>query len=82
MPIYEYRCQQCGEILEVRQRMDDPPLEQCGDRCRTEDPALRGAGHLDKVMSVSNIGRSSAAPPPMPASCGNCPGAGSCALEQ
>jgi putative FmdB family regulatory protein len=29
MPIYEYRCQQCGHELEKLQRMSDAPLVDC-----------------------------------------------------
>ena len=29
MPIYEYRCQQCGHQLEKLQRMGDGPLRDC-----------------------------------------------------
>ncbi|NNE06633.1 MAG: zinc ribbon domain-containing protein [Xanthomonadales bacterium] len=29
MPIYEYRCQQCGHELERLQRMSDDPLTDC-----------------------------------------------------
>ncbi len=29
MPIYEYRCQDCGEELEKLQRMSDDPLVDC-----------------------------------------------------
>ena len=29
MPIYEYRCQSCGEELEKLQRMSDDPLKDC-----------------------------------------------------
>lgn len=29
MPIYEYRCEDCGELTEMLQRFDDPPLETC-----------------------------------------------------
>lgn len=29
MPIYEYRCEACGEELEKLQRMSDPPLTDC-----------------------------------------------------
>jgi putative FmdB family regulatory protein len=28
MPIYEYRCERCGEFEEM-QRITDPPLERC-----------------------------------------------------
>jgi putative FmdB family regulatory protein len=40
VPIYEYRCDDCGTSFEVLQRMSDDPLvtcEQCG-------------GHLSKVL--------------------------------
>jgi len=29
MPIYEYVCGDCGQIIEALQRMSDPPLEEC-----------------------------------------------------
>ena len=32
MPIYEYKCEQCGEHVETLQRMSDPPLTEC-PRC-------------------------------------------------
>jgi putative FmdB family regulatory protein len=40
MALYEYVCEKCGEIFEVRQRMDDAPLDrhECG-------------GKLEKLMS-------------------------------
>jgi putative FmdB family regulatory protein len=31
MPIYGYRCSQCGHELEVLQSMSDPPLQVCGE---------------------------------------------------
>jgi putative FmdB family regulatory protein len=33
MPIYEYKCDRCGEVFEVRQKFSDQPLtahEKCG----------------------------------------------------
>ncbi len=38
MPIYEYRCQQCGHELEKLQRMSDESLRDC-PAC--EQPALK-----------------------------------------
>ena len=38
MPIYEYRCQQCGFELEKLQRMSDDPLKDCPD---CEQPELK-----------------------------------------
>lgn len=32
MPIYEYRCDECGASFEVLQKMSDDPLEKC-DAC-------------------------------------------------
>ena len=29
MPIYEYRCELCGEEIETSQRISDPPLSTC-----------------------------------------------------
>lgn len=29
MPIYQYRCLVCGEICELIQKMDDPPIKEC-----------------------------------------------------
>src|SRR5262245_48031561 len=33
MPLYEYKCQTCGDLIEVRQKFSDAPLtvhEKCG----------------------------------------------------
>ena len=40
MPIYEYRCDDCGTSFEVLQRMSDDPLQTC-DKC---------GGRLQKVL--------------------------------
>ncbi len=29
MPLYEYKCQNCGYVFEVIQRFSDPPLTEC-----------------------------------------------------
>ena len=44
MPIYEYRCQQCGHKLEKLQRMSDEPLREC--------PACAEPG-LKRLISAS-----------------------------
>lgn len=41
MPIYEYRCEECGHRLEVIQKFSDPPFTQCPN-CK---------GHLSKVLA-------------------------------
>ena len=40
MPIYEYRCPR-GDVFEVFQRMDDPPVEVC---------QICGEGPVEKVL--------------------------------
>jgi putative FmdB family regulatory protein len=42
MPLREYRCLACGQIVEVLQRMDDPPLQICSN-C---------GGALQKLLSA------------------------------
>jgi putative FmdB family regulatory protein len=45
MPTYEYRCQDCGEHVEVVQSFTDDPLTTCGV-C---------GGHLRKVFSPVGV---------------------------
>lgn len=45
MPIYEYRCDQCGHQLEVIQKFSDDPLEMCA-QCQ---------GHLSKLISQTSF---------------------------
>lgn len=46
MPIYEYRCEACGEELEKIQKFSDPPLTDC--------PAC-GKPALKKLVSASSF---------------------------
>ncbi len=37
MPLYEYKCNKCGSVFEVLQRLSDPPLsvhDHCGGAVR------------------------------------------------
>ena len=43
MPIYEYECSDCGNVLEVQQRITDDPLETCPE-C---------GGKVKKLISMS-----------------------------
>jgi putative FmdB family regulatory protein len=43
MPIYEYRCQSCGEEIEAIQKFSDRPLSKC-KKC---------GGPLEKLLSRS-----------------------------
>lgn len=45
MPTYEYRCRECGELLEVVQSFSDDPLTEC-PRC---------SGPLRKVFNLVGI---------------------------
>lgn len=45
MPIYEYKCQQCGLHIEKRQSVSDEPLTTC-EKCH---------GRLEKQWSLSGF---------------------------
>lgn len=45
MPIYEYKCQQCGAHFEKRQNISDEPLTSC-EKCH---------GKLEKQWSLSGF---------------------------
>ena len=45
MPIYEYKCQQCGAHFETRQTVSDEPLTTC-EKCH---------GRLEKQWSLSGF---------------------------
>lgn len=45
MPIYEYKCEQCGQIEEVLQKISEDPLTTCG-HC---------SGNLQKLISSSTF---------------------------
>ena len=45
MPIYEYKCQQCGLQIEKRQSVSDEPLTTC-EKCH---------GKLEKQWSLSGF---------------------------
>jgi putative FmdB family regulatory protein len=44
MPIYAYRCQDCGHEVEVLQKISDPPLSDC--------PACRHPSLVKKVTAA------------------------------
>lgn len=45
MPIYEYKCSDCGNKLEIMQKISDEPLREC-PRCQ---------GKLEKQWSLSGF---------------------------
>lgn len=45
MPLYEYKCESCGELVEVIQKHSDPPYQHC-PKC---------GGEMKKLMSAPAI---------------------------
>ncbi len=45
MPLYEYKCSQCGSVIEALQKASDPPLKKCSS-C---------GGSLQKQISSPSI---------------------------
>jgi putative FmdB family regulatory protein len=45
MPIYEYVCEKCGNLIEVMQKVNDEPLKRC-TKCR---------GKLEKIFSRTSF---------------------------
>jgi putative FmdB family regulatory protein len=45
MPIYEYQCDQCGNVTEAFQKFSDPPMTTC-QRC---------SGPMHKLISASSF---------------------------
>jgi putative FmdB family regulatory protein len=46
MPIYEYKCEHCGEKFEVLQKFNDEPLTEC---------ILCSEGPVKKLISASSF---------------------------
>ncbi len=69
MPLYEYKCDNCGEVFEVRQKFSDEPLtvhEKCGGPAHRllSVPALqfKGSGWYVTDYGRGNSGKSSNGP--------------------
>lgn len=45
MPLYEYRCRQCGRQFELIQKFTDPPLDRC-EQC---------GGAVEKLLSAPGL---------------------------
>ncbi|MBT8353211.1 MAG: zinc ribbon domain-containing protein [Desulfofustis sp.] len=45
MPVYEYECTDCQSVIEIQQKISDPPLACCPE-CR---------GPVKKLMSMSSF---------------------------
>jgi len=47
MPVYTYRCRECGQELEARQKFSDDPLEAC--------PQCGAAAGLFRVIQAAGV---------------------------
>ncbi len=86
MPIYAYRCSQCGFEKDVLQKMSDPPLATCPE-CHTDNFSkqltaagfqLKGSGWYQtdfKSNSTASKPKSDN-PPPCQGGTGSCPSCG------
>jgi len=71
MPLYEYDCTLCHQVVEVLQRVKDPDPETCGLDCVCEGPQ-EGTGAIARRRSLPGgytMGRMTT---PAPPSCGHC----------
>lgn len=75
MPIFEYRCQDCGSRFEKLIRRDSDVASLTCPSC--------GENHLEKELSTFAAHANSASTPaPSPGPCGNmCPTPGRCGLN-
>ena len=88
MPIYEYECQKCGQVFEVRQSFRDEPLSTCtADKCSGKvrklfsPPAIifKGSGfHVNDYGRGNGNGKQTAPKEKDPAACGSCEKAATC----
>jgi putative FmdB family regulatory protein len=66
MPLYEYKCEKCGELFEVMQKFSDEPLrvhEKCGGLVNRllSAPALQFKGSGWYVNDYARAGKSDSA---------------------
>ena len=67
MPLYEYRCENCNETFEVRQKFADEPLtahEKCGGKAKRllSAPGLHFKGSGFYITDYAKSGSSPAKP--------------------
>ena len=54
MPVYDYRCQECGYDFDVKQSFDDDPLTDC-PQCLTKGSVVRVIGPAGVVFKGSGF---------------------------
>lgn len=65
MPIFEYKCQQCGHVIEVLQKSRNATKQTC-DQC--------GSTTMKKLLSGFAVAQAK----PSAAACDSCPSPGTC----
>jgi putative FmdB family regulatory protein len=82
MPMYEYKCESCGNQFELRQKFSDPPASECPQCGGQVTKLISSAAFALKGGGWYNEGYGSAAksaPPSCPAAsgggCAGCPSA-------
>ena len=76
MPMYEYKCQECGLVFEARQKFSDAPLSECRECGGSVEKlisqaafSLKGGGWYDQGYGKkSSCGSADKSP-----ACAGCP---------
>lgn len=50
MPVYEYKCEDCGKVFEYQQKISEPPLEFCPSEI-CENLEHKGKGKVHRLIS-------------------------------
>lgn len=80
MPVYEYRCEECGQTFELRQKFSDGPVSAC-TRCGGQAKrmislsgfALKGGGWYQQGYNNSGAKAESCSSAGSSESCAGCP---------
>ena len=88
MPIYEYQCEACQDIIEAQQSLSDKPLTTCPACAGTlkklisrSSFQLKGGGWYSDGYSSSTGSTSSSCQAASPAAAPSCPSKGGCACK-
>jgi len=80
MPIYEYKCHDCGIVFEFRQKFSDQPLtscQECGGRAEKQISlggfALKGGGWYQQGYGAGGSKPAACASSGSSESCAGCP---------
>lgn len=67
MPIYSYRCRDCGEVFDLLEGVSAEKVKRNCPKC--------AGGSLEKILSAFHVGPGAGSRPPAEA-CPTCPAAG------